>query len=68
MIYGQAITDFCERAVRMGQLIGGGEAWDLANGTLSLPYKLELTNPALGAMTSVARYKPKAPPIIPSIG
>ena len=32
MLYGQAITDFCERAIRMRQLVGGGEAWDLANG------------------------------------
>lgn len=51
-LYGQAITDFCERAIRMKQLVGGGEAWDLTN----------------GAVTSVARYKPNARPIIPPVG
>jgi hypothetical protein len=30
--YGQAIADFCERAVRMGQYVDRGEPWDMANG------------------------------------
>ena len=30
--YGQAIADFCERAVRMGQFVDRGEPWDMANG------------------------------------
>ena len=30
--YGQAIADFCERAVHMGQFVDRGEPWDMANG------------------------------------
>jgi hypothetical protein len=31
-LYGQAIADFCEQAVRMRQFVDRGEPWDMANG------------------------------------
>jgi hypothetical protein len=34
--YGQAISDFCERAIRMKQFVGGGETFHLLEGMLVL--------------------------------